>query len=72
MIMSRALSLSTTSMARSLRLREGIAGLVHISEFGSEDKLRAALELGKTYPFKITLFDAKDQKMALTYSAAKK
>ncbi|NDE68315.1 S1 RNA-binding domain-containing protein, partial [bacterium] len=48
-------------------IEEGIAGLVHISEFGSEEKLRKSLELGKTYSFKITLFDAKDQKMALSF-----
>lgn len=48
-------------------IEEGIAGLVHISEFGSEEKLRKALELGKTYHFKITLFDSKEQKMALSF-----
>lgn len=48
-------------------IEEGVAGLIHISEFGSEEKLREKLELGKTYDFKISLFDAKDQKMALTY-----
>lgn len=48
-------------------VEEGVAGLVHISEFGGEDKLRAALELGKTYKFKINLFDAKEQKMALAF-----
>ncbi len=48
-------------------IEEGIAGLVHISEFGSEEKLRKTLELGKSYTFKITLFDAKDQKMALSF-----
>ncbi len=53
-------------------IEEGIAGLVHISEFGSEEKLRATLELGKSYPFKITLFDVKEQKMALSYSEANK
>jgi len=52
-------------------IEEGVAGLVHISEFGSEDKLRATLELGKTYDFKITLFDPKDQKMTLSYIAKK-
>jgi small subunit ribosomal protein S1 len=50
-------------------IEEGIAGLVHISEFGSEEKLRSTLELGKTYSFKITLFDPKEQKMALSYQA---
>jgi small subunit ribosomal protein S1 len=53
-------------------IEEGIAGLVHISEFGGEDKLRAKLELGKSYPFKITLFDAKEQKMALSFADANK
>lgn len=48
-------------------IEEGIAGLVHVSEFGSEEKLKQALELGKTYNFKITLFDAKEQKMALSF-----
>lgn len=48
-------------------LEEGIAGLVHVSEFGSEEKLRAALELGKSYNFKISLFDPKEQKMALSF-----
>ncbi len=53
-------------------IEEGVAGLVHISEFGSEEKLREKLELGKTYNFKITLFDPKDQKMALAYAGDKK
>ncbi|MFA6338737.1 MAG: S1 RNA-binding domain-containing protein [Candidatus Paceibacterota bacterium] len=48
-------------------IEEGVAGLVHISEFGSEEKLRDELELGKSYDFKIILFDAKDQKMVLSY-----
>ena len=50
-------------------LEEGVAGLAHISEFKSEDDLRRTLELGKTYRFKINLFDAKNQK--LTMSLAK-
>jgi small subunit ribosomal protein S1 len=53
-------------------IEEGIAGLVHISEFGSEKDLRAALELGKRYPFKITLFDPKEQKMALAFGKENK
>lgn len=52
-------------------LEEGIAGLVHVSEFGTEEALKKALELGKTYPFTITLFDAKDQKMTLSYGEKK-
>ena len=52
-------------------IEEGVAGLVHVSEFGSEEKLRKTLELGKTYPFKIALFDPKDQKMALAFTGTK-
>ena len=52
-------------------IEEGVAGLVHVSEFGSEEKLKKTLELGKTYPFKISLFDPKDQKMALSYAGTK-
>ncbi len=52
-------------------IEEGIAGLVHISEFGSEEKLHDKLELGKTYKFKITMFDAKEQKMTLSFVDSK-
>ncbi|MDO8579653.1 MAG: S1 RNA-binding domain-containing protein [bacterium] len=53
-------------------IEEGVAGLVHVSEFGSDEKLRAYLELGKVYPFKITLFDAANQKMTLAFAGEKK
>ncbi len=53
-------------------IKEGVAGLVHNSTFGSESKLREKLELGKTYPFQITLFEPKDQRMTLTYLEEKK
>jgi small subunit ribosomal protein S1 len=52
-------------------IEEGVAGLVHVSEFGGEDKLRVKLELGKTYPFQISLFEPKDQRMTLAYSEVK-
>lgn len=48
-------------------IEEGVAGLVHVSEFGSDAKLKEKLELGKVYTFKINLFDPKDQKMALSF-----
>lgn len=48
-------------------IEEGVAGLIHVSEFGTEDKLKEKLEMGKSYSFKITLFDPKEQKMALSY-----
>ncbi|MBU6426976.1 S1 RNA-binding domain-containing protein [Patescibacteria group bacterium] len=52
-------------------VEEGVAGLVHISEFGNEEKLHKMLELGKTYDFKISLFDPKEQKMALSFAGTK-
>jgi small subunit ribosomal protein S1 len=48
-------------------IEEGIAGLVHVSEFGSEEGLRKALELGKRYPFTISIFDPKEMRMALSF-----
>lgn len=48
-------------------IEEGIAGLVHISEFGSDQILHEKLELGKSYKFKISMFDAGAQKMTLSY-----
>ena len=53
-------------------IEEGVAGLVHVSDFGSEEKLKAHLELGKVYPFKITLFDPANQKMTLSYAGDRK
>jgi len=52
-------------------IEEGIAGLVHMSEFGgSESELHATLELGKSYPFLIMHFDPSEQRMALSYTQA--
>lgn len=51
-------------------IEEGVAGLVHISEFESEEELKNTLELGKSYPFKITLFEPKEQRMTLSYKEA--
>jgi len=48
-------------------IKEGVAGLVHNSTFGSDIKLREKLELGKTYNFQITLFEPKDHKMTLVH-----
>ncbi len=48
-------------------IEEGVAGLVHISEFASEEELRNTLMLGQSYPFTITLFEPKDQRMTLQF-----
>lgn len=53
-------------------VEEGVAGLVHVSEFATPAELREALELGKTYPFVITLFEPKDQRMTLSFAGKKK
>ncbi len=46
-------------------IEEGVAGLVHISNFGTEDVMKQKLELGKSYDFTINLFEPKDQRMTL-------
>lgn len=47
-------------------IEEGVAGLVHISEFENEQALKNELPLGGVHKFKITLFEAKDQRMTLS------
>lgn len=53
-------------------IEEGVAGLVHVSEFASPTELKEALELGKAYPFMIKVFEPKDQRMTLSYVGKKK
>ncbi len=53
-------------------IEEGVAGLVHVSEFATPIELRETLELGKTYPFTITLFEPAEQRMTLTFAGKKK
>jgi len=48
-------------------IEEGVAGLVHISEFASADELHKSLELGRLYKFKITLFEPSNHRMTLSY-----
>lgn len=48
-------------------IEEGVAGLVHMSEFDSEEDLKNSLSLGKTYSFSITLFEPDEHKMTLSY-----
>lgn len=50
-----------------ISIKEGVAGLVHNSSFGSEEKLREKLELGKTYDFQINVFEPAEQKMTLAF-----
>ncbi len=48
-------------------IEEGVAGLVHISEFENESDLKNHLSLGQSYQFTITLFEPKDQRMTLSF-----
>lgn len=50
-----------------ISVEEGVAGLAHVSEFGSENKMREKLELGKSYFFQIILFEPKDHRLILNF-----
>ena len=51
-------------------IEEGVAGLVHVSEFETEENLKSSLSLGGVYKFKISLFEPTEQKMTLSYKEA--
>lgn len=48
-----------------IKLNDNIHGLVHISEFGSESKMREALALGQKCNFRIISIEPQDHRMAL-------
>lgn len=48
-----------------VEVEQSIQGLVHISEFETEAKMREALELGKEYKFKALLVDPAEHRMSL-------
>ncbi len=48
-------------------IEQGVAGLVHISEFESEKDLKLNLQLGQSYDFEITLFNPSEEKLTLTF-----
>jgi len=48
-------------------IEEGVSGLVHISDFGSEAVMKEKISLGKSYTFKINVFEPKNQKMGLNF-----
>ena len=53
------------------KLDKEIHGLAHVSEFGSEEKMREALTVGETYPFTILSLEPKQYKMALGFGKKK-
>lgn len=50
-----------------ISIEQGVAGLVHISEFESDKDLKSQLGLGQSYDFEITTFEPKDQKLTLSF-----
>lgn len=48
-------------------IEEGVAGLVHVSEFGDTTVLQQELKLGMPYDFTISVFEPEARKMTLKY-----
>src|SRR3990167_2141537 len=48
-------------------LQAGIYGLAHISEFGTEKRMRELVEAGQTYVFQIAVFHPEDRKLSLSF-----
>jgi small subunit ribosomal protein S1 len=48
-----------------VKIDSEIQGLAHISEFKTYNEMTKALELNKAYPFRITMLEPKDYKIAL-------
>lgn len=46
-------------------LQKKVQGLVHISEFGTETKMKETVETGKSYDFKILFIDPKEHRLSL-------
>lgn len=55
-----------------VKLTPLIQGLVHISEFGTQDKMKEMLEIGKTYQFNVLFIDSKKHRLSLKLADAQK
>jgi small subunit ribosomal protein S1 len=53
------------SFGSFVELESGIQGLCHISEFGTKERMEAALEVGEKYDFEILSIDAEDHRLSL-------
>jgi small subunit ribosomal protein S1 len=53
------------SFGAFVEIEGGIQGLCHISEFQTREKMEEALEIGKTYSFKILSINADDHRLSL-------
>lgn len=50
-------------------IQEGVAGLVHVSDFSTPEKLREELALGRSYSFTISVFEPDSHKMTLSFKS---
>jgi small subunit ribosomal protein S1 len=48
-----------------VKINSYIQGLIHISEFGTQQNMQGTLEIGKEYEFRILLMDTQEHRMAL-------
>lgn len=48
-------------------IEEGVAGLVHVSEFGDTEAIQKELKLGMLYDFTISVFEPENRKMTLKF-----
>jgi len=48
-------------------IKEGVAGLIHVSEFGNEKNMKNKLELGKSYYFQITFFSPAECRLTFSF-----
>ena len=54
-----------TAFGAFAQIAPQIQGLIHISEFGSQQKMQETLTQGRAYDFKIMLLDPKEHRMSL-------
>jgi len=53
------------SFGAFIKISSKVQGLIHISEFGTEVKMKEALQVEKKYKFEISLLDPKEHRMIL-------
>ncbi len=56
---------SITSYGALVKIQDGVQGLLHVSEFESEEQMHQQLQTGKQYKFKITTIEPEERKASL-------
>jgi len=51
-----------------VQIKPRVQGLIHISEFGNEEKMKEKIEIGKNYNFEISAIDPDEHRMILKLS----